>query len=149
MTKKPGRGQILNHSSIPLLVIETDSGQAVAHLLGPKRKTPRHVDADGFRRVDGETIFLHKNWWKIVNFTTADIWQVGNNLLVPTSFAIPVSDHYFGKYKIDETLNWGEELTYVTDIIRSKRGKVTGYIAEKFGKLSKKEAIRLAGEGVV
>jgi len=99
MTRKLGRGQILNHSSIPLFVVETDSGSAIVHVLGPKRKSPKQVDADGFRRLDGETVLLHKDWWKIVDFTTADIWQIGDNLLIPTSLAIPVSDGYFGKGK--------------------------------------------------
>jgi hypothetical protein len=147
MIKKPGKGQIINHSEIPLLVLETDSGQVIAHILGAKRKSPESVDADGFRRADGQSIFLHKSWWKIVNFTTADIWQLGKDMLVPTSLAIPVGDQHFGKIKVGETPGWGESLTYVSSILRNKRGRVTGYVADRYGRLSKKEAIRLAKAG--
>jgi hypothetical protein len=147
MPKKPGKGQVINHSECALFVVETDSGQAIVHILGAKRKSPENVDADGFRRADGQSIFLHKGWWKIVNFTTADIWQLGKNLLLPTSLAIPVEDQHFGKLKIDESPDWGKSLTYVSSILKNKRGRVTGYVIEPYGKISKKEAIRLTRAG--
>lgn len=147
MAKKPGKGQVVNHSQVSLWVLETDSGPPVVHVLGPRRKSPKSVDADAFRRADGKTILMHKHWWKIVNFTTADIWQIGGDILVPTSFAFPVSDTYFGAYRLDKTPSWGEELVYVSAIIRNRRGKVIGYHADKFGRLSKAKAIQLAKAG--
>ncbi len=144
---KLGKGRILNHSAIPLLVLETDSGNARVHTLGPRRKTPETVDADAFKRSDGEAILIHKGWWKIVDSTVADLWPLGDDLLIPTSFMLPVADDHFGPIQIDNDPSWGEPLTYVTSITKDKKGHVVGYQAEKFGELTKVEAIRLTQEG--
>jgi hypothetical protein len=145
--EKLGKGRVLNHSRKTLLVIENDSGKPIAHLLGPKRKTPSDIDADGFRRSDGATILGHKHWWKIIDISSADIWQIGSDFLIPVSLMLPVSDGHFGKYKVDNSEGWGEKMAYVTARIQNKRGKVIGYVAEGFGRISKTEAIRLVGAG--
>ena len=136
MKQKLGKGRVLNHSSKTLLVIENDSGKPIAHTLGPKRKSPSGVDADGFKRSDGQTILGHKGWWKIVDISSADIWELGSDLLIPVSLMFPVSDSHFGGY---ETVagEWGEEMAYVTDRVLNKRRKVIGYHAETFGRISK------------
>jgi hypothetical protein len=147
---KEGKGQILNHSDIPLLVIENDSGPAVAHWLGPKMKSPNSVDADGFKRADGEAILTHRHWWKtpslIIRFRT-DIFQIGDNFLIPISAMVPVSDQQFGPYKVSNARNWGEPLAYVTEIFRDKDRRTIAYMADGFGRISKAKAIQLTRSG--
>jgi len=142
-----GKGQILNHSSTILLVVETDRGRAIAHILGPKRKSPAKIDADGFRRHDGEPILLHKGWWKVPDFFRADIFEIGNGFLIPVSVMLPVDDEHFGDYQVDTQKDWGEDLTYVTAIIKTKRKKTIGYIVEHRDRISVPEAIKLAKAG--
>jgi hypothetical protein len=141
-----GKGRVINHSSKALLVIETDSGAPIAHILGPKRKSPKNTDADGFKRADGKTILRHSGWWKILNFSTADVWEIGTDLLVPVSLMFPVKEDHFGTYKV-QTGEWGEELAYVTSRLRNKQGNVVGYMTERYGKLTKEKAIQLAKRG--
>lgn len=145
--EKLGKGRVLNHSDKTLLVIENDSGNPTAHLLGPKRKSPLGTDADGFKRSDGKTILGHGAWWKIVDISSADIWQIGSDFLIPVSLMLPVSDSHFGKYEINNDAGWGEEMVYVTARVQNRRRKVIGYVAEGFGRISKAEAIRLANAG--
>jgi hypothetical protein len=68
------KGKVKNHSSVVLWVVETDTGKAIAHILGPHRKSPENTDADGFKRADGKPIYNHSSWWKIYSGTTADIY---------------------------------------------------------------------------
>lgn len=149
MTEKRAKGQILNHSSKELFVLETDSGPPIVHHLGPKRKSPAAVDADGIKRADGERILLHGSWWKVPNHFSADIYQVGDNILIPVSVMAPVSDKHFGEYEIHHETDWGEVLTYVTSILKDKRGKTIGYIVEGRGEVNLAEAINLASEGKI
>ena len=90
---------------------------------------------------------LHSDWWKIPNYLTADIYQVGENVLIPVSLMIPVSDKHFGNYEIREEFDWGEKLTYVTSIIRDKKGDTTAYSIEGRGTISVVDAIELADAG--
>ncbi|MBI2602548.1 MAG: DUF3892 domain-containing protein [Deltaproteobacteria bacterium] len=147
MPKFKLRGQVINHSRKKLLVIETDSGKAIVHVLGPKRKSPPDVDADGFKRADGETIFLHKHWWKIWSGFHVNVYQFSDNLLLPVSLMRPVADYHFGDYTTDKASNWGVELSYVTGVIRGKNRKIVAYHTDKFGKVSKSEGIKLARKG--
>lgn len=145
--KHKGWGQIINHSSKALFVIETDSGPAIAHILGPKMKTSNGLDADGFKRADGETLLRHKHWWKIGSGFTANIYQIGSDFLLPISFAVPVPDQQFGSYTIDRSPGWGVELAYVTSIIRDKKRKTIGYMTEKYGEVSRTKGVQLALQG--
>ena len=81
------------------------------------------------------------------DFFTAHIFQVGSDLLIPASVMIPVADNRFGHYEFDRAENWGEELAYVTRIIRSKSGKTVGYDTDKYGRLSKSKAIKFTQQG--
>ena len=90
---------------------------------------------------------MHSDWWKIPNYLTADIYQVGENVLIPVSLMIPVSDKHFGNYEIREEFDWGEKLTYVTSIIRDKKGNTTAYSIEGRGTISVVDAIELADAG--
>lgn len=142
-----GQGQILNHSSKTLLVIENDSGTPIAHILGPMRKSPSNIDADGFKRSDGKSILFHKHWWKVPDFCKANIFEFGKDFLMPVSIMIPVSDNHFGAYKIIEEKDWGEKLTYVTKKIQNKNRETIAYLIEDNIKISLKEAIKLTRQG--
>lgn len=80
MPEEKGKGRILNHSSQELLILETDSGPAIVHRLGPKRKSPENVDIDAFRRLDGSPILMHSSWWKVPDDYTANIYQIINGI---------------------------------------------------------------------
>lgn len=147
MQEEKTKGQILNHSSKELYVLETDSGPPVVHRLGPKRKSPIGVDADGFRRADGESILLHSSWWKIPDDYKADIYQVGDDFLIPVSVMAPVFDKHFGEYEIRQDADWGEKMTYVTSILKDKHGETVGYIVEGHGEVTIDQAIKLATAG--
>lgn len=147
MNEEKGKGQILNHSIKELFILETDSGPPVVHRLGPKRKSPPGVDADGFKRADGESILLHNGWWKIPDDFQADIYQVGDNFLISVSVMLPVPDRHFGDYEIRQETDWGEKLTYVTGILKDNRGKTIGYVIEGQNRITVTEAIMLTKEG--
>ena len=149
MKKPKGKGQILNHSSKELLVIENDSGKPIAHRLGPKRKSPSSVDADGFRSLDGKPIFLHKYWWKVPNRFKADVFELGSDFLIPVSVMIPVSDTHFGAYDINNDRSWGEPMIYVKAIVRNKRRKTIGYVIEPGKRVSVSQAISLTQSGKI
>lgn len=149
MPEEKGKGRIINHSSQELLILETDSGPAIVHRLGPKRKSPENVDTDAFRRSDGNPILLHSSWWKVPNHCTANIYQIGDGLLIPVSVMVPVPDKHFGNYEIREDREWGEKLSYLTDILKDKKGKTIGYAVEGFGEVSIVEAVKLADEGKI
>jgi hypothetical protein len=140
-------GVVYNHSQKPLYIVETDTGTARVHILGPKRKTPIGLDADGLKRVDGESILGHKNWWKIIPFVSVDIYQVGSNFLAPVSLIRPVSDQQFGAYKIIENEDWGIEMAYIIGVTRDKGHNVVEYITDKYGVIDKRKGIELALQG--
>ena len=66
--KKRVKGMVRNHSSKILWVIETDTGKPKAHKLGPKRKSPKGMDAAGFKRFDGKSISNHPIGGKYIIF---------------------------------------------------------------------------------
>lgn len=140
-------GQILNHSEKELFVVETDMGQAFVRKLGPKRKSPRTVDADGFKRADGQAILFHTTWWKFLSGTRVDIYQMGDDLLIPVGALYPVQEKEFGDYKFLPDENWGEKLTYVKEILKDKKGKTTGYVIDGGVKLTVGQAIQLTERG--
>lgn len=104
-------GQVKNHSkSKSLWVVETNTGHAIAHKLAPQRKSPNSIDADGMKAVDGTPISGHRSWWKIVNFSTADVEDDGNALTAGCILCIRVEEKEFGNITYDESLRWGEPL---------------------------------------
>ena len=123
------KGKVINFSDTTLWVIETTTnhphGPPIAHKLHGKRKSPQNIDADGFKRFDGKPIENHNSWWKIRDFSTADVYQNGNDLRVVVLYKMKVPDDHFGSYKIDKDENWGEELRLVTAIYKSKGERKT------------------------
>ncbi len=149
-------GKIVNHSNIWLLVIETTTNKgkkgkppAVIHKLGPKRKTPPNIDADGFKRSDGKPIDGHKEWWKIRDFSTADVYSVDGDLRICVLYKMKVPNSKFGDADMDNLDNWGEPLKYVTHIIKNKKGKTIAYEVEGYGRIDSPQAIALAETGVI
>jgi len=74
-----GKGTVKNYSSRTLWVVESDTnhphGPAIAHILGPRCRTPKGLDADGFKRVDEKSIRGHKAWWKVYGHITARVYD--------------------------------------------------------------------------
>lgn len=105
-------GRVKNYSSKWLWVVETDSGKAVAHKLGPNRQSPAGVDADGFKAVDGTPIDGHASWIKVNNLGTADV-EFKDGKMTPGCvwpFCTKVEETEFGPVTYDHALGWGENL---------------------------------------
>ncbi len=105
------KGQVKNHSNNKTLwVVETDTGPAIAHKLGPRRKSPEAVDADGMRAVDGTPISGHTSWWKIIDLSTADVEDDGNQLKAGCILCTKVGDDEFGQITYEPSDGWGDPL---------------------------------------
>ena len=112
----PHRGVIENATQSTLWVVETDQGYAVAHLLGPGRRSPPNVDADGVR-AEGEsraslpgatTIAGHRSWWKVSDVSRATVRGVGEALQISCVVCRTVEDREFGPVRYDGADGWGE-----------------------------------------
>ena len=102
-------GSILNLSRRVLWVVETDSGRAIAHKLGPNLKSPPSVDCDGVKAVDGTPISNHNSWWKF-RVIQVEVWDDGSGLKIrwcayPACFS--VSEGEFGDVTYDNSTGWG------------------------------------------
>lgn len=104
-------GQVKNHSSKTLWVVETDTGHAIAHKLAPGWQSRIAVDADGFRAVDGTPVDGHTSWVKINNFSTADVSDQGSQLTRGCVICWNVQDNEFGDVTFDQSSSWGEPIT--------------------------------------
>lgn len=91
------RGRVVNHTSRPLWVLETDSGRAIAHRLEPGQASPTAIDADAFRSVDGTPIDGEPSWIKIYDFVTAVVRETPTRELVASGWLRrPVEEREFG-----------------------------------------------------
>lgn len=108
-------GQVRNHSSKELWVVETDTGPAIAHKLAPGRQSKAAVDADGFKAVDGTLVDGHNSWVKIVNFSTADVANQGAQLTRGCFLCSNVGDNEFGNVTYDQSAGWGEPISGFLD----------------------------------
>lgn len=104
------RGQVNNHSSRVLWVVETDSGKAIAHKLAPGKRSPAGVDADGFKAVDGTPVNGHTSWVKVTNISTADVKNKGCELTRGCFACWNVEENEFGAVTYDNSIGWGELL---------------------------------------
>jgi len=145
------KGKVINHSDIDLWVIETTTnhphGPPIAHKLSGKRKSPKNIDVDGFRRIDGKSIDGHKEWWKILDVNDADIYSSGTDLKVCVAYKRQVPDLHFGAYVTDNSNGWGEPLKIVTAIYKSKSREVIGYEVEGIGRIDERAALSMAKAG--
>jgi hypothetical protein len=103
-------GQVKNGSSHTLWVVETDSGSAIAHKLEPGRQSPSSIDADGFKAVDGTPIDGHNSWVKIVNISTADVKDSGQQITRGCIVCSSVGENEFGNITYDNSARWGESM---------------------------------------
>jgi hypothetical protein len=105
------KGQVKNHSSKTLWVVENDSGPAVAHKLAPKKKSPSGTDADGFKAVDGTPVDGHRSWVKIIDLSTADVADKSDGTLARGCYLCKdVQENEFGPVRYDSAEGWGEPL---------------------------------------
>lgn len=142
-------GKVINHSSHILWVIETTSSSTTAHKLSPGMRSPANIDADGLKRFDGKPINGHLHWWKIRDFTTADIYNDRDDLKIAVLIKSSVPDDHFGKYKKDSSENWGEPIAIITKVKRTKTGAISEYFIERYGWISRSKAIELAAKGKI
>lgn len=149
--KKLGiKGQVKNFSSLSLWVLETETGPPIAHRLLPMMKSPNSIDADAFRRTDNKAIEGHKSWWKIYDFSTAEIFDEKNSVRVSSITKTRVNDKEFGDTLIvyDES-SWGVPVKLITDVRRNKKKEITRYHVTGLGWLSPLEALSLVCHGEI
>ncbi|MGK5090450.1 DUF3892 domain-containing protein [Deltaproteobacteria bacterium TL4] len=155
------KGMVRNHSSKTLWVVETDTGNPIAHKLGSKRKSPKHIDADGFKRFDKKLIDGHSYWWKIYSFSTADIFDWGEGLLT-IGIKVKKDDDEFnikdektgetvpgGEVDYNHSNGWGDPIIYIIGAKRGKSGRLEEFLVEKRGWVSKSQAIALVEQGEI
>lgn len=147
--KLRGKGAVKNHSTKTLWVVEnTSTGKPIAHKLGPGRRSPPNIDADGFKRVDGKPVQKHTSWWKIRNHTTADIYDKGNGLIVRIIVMKKVKEDEFGNVKYAPSPGWGIPLRNIVGV-HKKKGVIQQYLVEKIGWISKAQAINMTSKGLI
>lgn len=142
--KKLGiKGQVKNFSSKKLWVIENDSaGKPVARWLEPGFKTPIEIDVDAFKRADKGAIEGHKEWWKIYDFSTAEIFDKGNSLRVAAITKTAVSENHFGE-PIYKNESWGLPIQLVLDVKRDKKKRIEAYQVSNVGWVDFETALKM------
>ena|SRR3989344_748834 len=143
------KGQVKNFSSKSFWILETDSGKAIAHQLFPMTKSPDNVDADAFRRTDDQPIEGHKSWWKIYDFSIAEIYDEKTGVTISAITKTKVNDKEFGKVTYDETSNWGIPIKLITDVQRNKKKEITNYYLTGVGWITPRKALTLTCHGEI
>ena len=100
-------GQVRNHSSRALWVVSSDRGRPVARRLEPGFESPSTVDADGFKAVDGTPVDGHRSWVKIVDLSTADVKDDGDELTRGCFLCRSVGEREFGRPRFVDESGWG------------------------------------------
>jgi hypothetical protein len=104
-------GAVINYSSKTLWVVNTDSGQAIAHKLATMRRSPKGCDADGFKAVDGTPVNGHTSWVKVTDISTAGVSDGPNGELTRGCIACyNVDENEFGAVTYMAAEGWGEPL---------------------------------------
>ncbi len=103
-------GRVKNYSHKELWVVETDTGQPVAHRLGPNMQSPLGVDVAGFKTVDGTLIDGHGSWIKVVDFSTARVRYASGKMTAGCWLCWNVEEDEFGPVTYDYSSTWGEPL---------------------------------------
>ena len=105
-------GSVINYSSKWLWVVETDSGSAVAHKLAPLHRSPRNVDADGVKAVDGTKISRHSSWWKFRVFEVEIKDDAPDLKIIRCIYPAckTVEENEFGTVRYDNSTEWGVPL---------------------------------------
>ena len=104
-------------------------------------KTPKNCDVDGFKRCDGVSIAGHSNWWKIYDFSTAEIFDIGQDLKVSAISKPAVDENHFGKplYKQE---SWGTPIQLVIDVRREKK-RIVAYCVTNVGWIEFEQALEM------
>ena len=136
--KKLGiKGSVKNYSSADLWVLETDTtGGPIARILPPGHKTPRGMDCDAFKRKDGKAIQGHKDWWKLYDFSTAEVFSDGRGLRVSVISKTAVSEKHFGEVVKYINEKWGEPLIVILDTKRGRPHRIESYYVSGHGWLN-------------
>lgn len=103
-------GRVNNHSSRALWVVHTDRRRPVARRLEPGHHSPDGTDADGFKAVDGTPVDGHDAWVKIVDLSTADVRDSGDELKRGCILCRSVGEREFGRVQYDDSPGWGQPL---------------------------------------
>lgn len=147
--KKLGiKAHVLNFSSQPLWVLETDSNVPIAHYLPSMTRSPPRVDADAFRRVDGKSIEGHRSWWKIYDGFNVEVFDGKKKATIEVS-AIPktaVTDREFTQDQIiyDEAKIWAVPIRILTNVKRHKKTrKITHYHISGLGWIDPDTALEM------
>lgn len=137
------KGSIKNYSKVPLWVVENDTtDRPIARILLPGYQTPSKVDFDGFKRVDNKAIQGHRNWWKIYDFSTVDVFSDGRGLRLSVISKTAVPEKHFGNVKYIKG-KWGELLTVIIDLRRDKKKKIISYYVTGHGWLDFKTTFKM------
>jgi hypothetical protein len=150
--KKLGiKGHIVNYFSKPLWVVEGNDGVVTAHILPPMTKSPQNIDVDGFRRVDGKPIDGHKNWWKIYDGSTMEIFDGGDGIKTSKSKRTPVTDSEFTREKIiyDKSEKWPVPVKLIDDVRRNKKKRITKYHVTEVGWIKPEQALSMTCNGEI
>jgi hypothetical protein len=129
------KGAVKNYSNVELWILETDTtGHPIARALKPGYKTPKNIDFDGFKRVDGKAIQRHRNWWKFYDFSTVEVFTDGRGLRISVIKKTPVDERHFGEQNVKYLKGkWGDPLTIILDIKRNSKNKIISYYVNGHG----------------
>lgn len=129
------KGRVKNYSKVNLQIVETDTtGDPVARVLPAGFKTPKNIDCDGFKRVDGKAIQGHKQWWKFYDFSTVEVFNDGRGLRVSVISKTAVSENHFNNKIPDYKKGmWGELITIILDVKKGSSNKIVSYYVSGHG----------------
>ncbi|OFZ48277.1 MAG: hypothetical protein A2381_08570 [Bdellovibrionales bacterium RIFOXYB1_FULL_37_110] len=132
--KKLGiNGQVRNYSSVELSVLENDTkGIPIAHILPPGYKTPKDIDIDGFKRVDGKSVSGHTNWWKFYDLSIVNVEEGKKGLKISMITKTAVKEDHFGKVTYIHE-NWGSPIVAIIDVKRDSSNKIISYYVNGYG----------------
>lgn len=134
-------GQVKNYSSRRLWVIETNSGEPIARWLESGFKTPKNSDVDGFKRFDGISVAGHPNWWKIYDFSTAEVFDARHDLKVSVISKTAVDENHFGS-PLYQQESWGTPIKLVVDVRREKK-RIVAYCVTNVGWIEFDQALQM------
>jgi|GEM_PF-2274675 len=138
------KGSVKNYSNQDLWVLETDSENGpFARILYPGHKTPKEIDCDAFKRKDGKNIQGHKNWWKIYDFSTAEIYTDKEDLTVSVIKKTAVSENHFGNGVKYISEKWGEPLILILDVKKYQNNRIRSYLVSGHGWLDFKTTFQM------
>lgn len=135
-------GEVKNYSSKILWALENDSGKPIVRWLRPGFKTPPSIDTDAFKRADGIEIEGHKGWWKIYDFSTAEVFDVGDSVRISAVTKIAVDEPHFGEPAYRQE-NWGMPIQVVVDVRRDKKKRIVAYCITNLGWIDAERAFEM------